>query len=101
MTQALLKSGENITLEYFLQYDSWVSPFYYSLKNCITQNLFHQFDLLKDELTSIYLEFPLGLEIDVFSYQLLFFPFILNNTSNKQRIRRFSIFLESSDDRKN
>ena len=56
---------------------------------------------VRDYNNDIYLEFPLGLEIDVFSYQLLFFPFILNNTSNKQRIRRFSIFLESSDDRKN
>ena len=55
---------------------------------------------VRDYNNDIYLEFPLGLEIDVYSYQLLFFPFILNNTSNKQRIRRFSIFLESSDDRK-
>ena len=48
----------------------------------------------------VYLDFPLGLDIDIYLYQLIFFPIIINNTSSIHRVRRFSIFLESSDDRK-
>ena len=55
---------------------------------------------VRDYNNDVYLEFPLGLEVEVYSYQLLFFPLIVNNTSDKQRIRRFSIFLESSDERR-
>ena len=56
--------------------------------------------IVKDYNNDVYLDFPLGLDIDIYLYQLIFFPIIINNTSTKQRIRRFSIFLESSDDRK-
>ena len=56
--------------------------------------------IVRDYTNDVYLEFPLGLEIDAYLYQLIFFPFIIYNTTTKQRIRRFTIFLESSDDRK-
>lgn len=56
--------------------------------------------IVKDYNDDVYLSFPLGLEIDAYLYQLIFFPFIIYNTTTKQRIRRFTIFLESSDDRK-
>ena len=56
--------------------------------------------IVKDYNNDVYLDFPLGLDIDIYLYQLIFFPIIINNTSSKQRIRRFTIFLESSDDRK-
>ena len=56
--------------------------------------------IVKDFDDDVYLDFPLGLDIDIYLYQLLFFPIIINNTSSKQRIRRFSIFLECSDNRK-
>lgn len=56
--------------------------------------------IVKDFTNDIFLQFPLGLDIDIYLYQLIFFPIILSNTSTKHRIRRFSIFLESSDDRK-
>jgi hypothetical protein len=56
--------------------------------------------IVKDYNNDIYLDFPLGLDIDIYLYQLIFFPIIINNTSSKHRIRRFTIFLESSDDRK-
>ena len=56
--------------------------------------------IVKDYNDDIYLNFPLGLDIDVYLYQLIFFPIIINNTTTKHRIRRFTIFIESSDDRK-
>ena len=56
--------------------------------------------IVRDFNNDVYLDFPLGLEFDAYSYQLIFFPLIIYNTTTKQRIRRFSIFLESSDDRK-
>ena len=56
--------------------------------------------IVKDYNDDVYLDFPLGLDIDIYLYQLIFFPIIINNTSSKHRIRRFTIFLESLDDTK-
>ena len=55
---------------------------------------------IKDYSDDVYIEFPMGLDIDIFLYQLILFPMILHNTSSSHRIRRFSIFIENSDDRK-
>ena len=56
--------------------------------------------IVKDYNDDIFLNFPLGLDIDIYLYQLIFFPIIINNTTSKNRIRRFSLFIESIDDRK-
>ena len=56
--------------------------------------------IVKDYNDDVYLEFPLGLEIDIYLYQLVLFPIIIHNTTNSHRIRRFSLFIENSDDRK-
>ena len=56
--------------------------------------------IVSDYDNDVYLEFPIGVEISIYLYQLLLFPIIIHNTTSKQRIRRFSIFLESSDNRK-
>ena len=56
--------------------------------------------ILKDYTDDIYMEFPIGLEVDIYLYQLILFPMILYNTTKSHRIRRFSIFIENSDDRK-
>ena len=56
--------------------------------------------IVKDYTDDVYLEFPIGLEIDIYLYQLILFPMIINNTSSSHRVRRFSIFIENSDDRK-
>ena len=56
--------------------------------------------IVKDFTDDVYLEFPIGLEIDIYLYQLILFPMIINNTSSSHRVRRFSIFIENSDDRK-
>ena len=37
---------------------------------------------LKDYNDDIYLEFPLGLELNIYLYQLILFPIILHNTSD-------------------
>ena len=55
---------------------------------------------LKDYNDDIYLEFPLGLELNIYLYQLILFPIILHNTSDSHKIRRFSLFLESSNNLK-
>ena len=56
--------------------------------------------IVKDYTNDVYIEFPLGLEINIFLYQLFLFPLIIHNTTRSHRIRRFSIFIENSDDRK-
>ena len=56
--------------------------------------------IVKDYTDDVYLEFPIGLEIDIYLYQLFLFPIIINNTSSSHRVRRFSLFIENSDDRK-
>ena len=56
--------------------------------------------IVKDYTDDVYIEFPLGLEIDIYLFQLILFPMIINNTTTSHRIRRFSIFIENSDDRK-
>ena len=56
--------------------------------------------ILKDYTDDVYIEFPIGLDINIYLYQLILFPMIIYNTSTSHRIRRFSIFIENSDDKK-
>ena len=56
--------------------------------------------IVKDYTDDVYIKFPLGLEIDIYLFQLILFPMIIYNTTKSHRIRRFSIFIENSDDRK-
>ena len=56
--------------------------------------------IVKDYTDDVYLEFSIGLEIDIYLYQIILFTMIINNTSSSHRVRRFSIFIENSDDKK-
>ena len=55
---------------------------------------------IRDLSQDLYLSFPKGNEINVYLYQLLLFPISITNNSTDVKIKRFSIFLENSDDKK-
>ena len=52
---------------------------------------------LNDDL---YISFPKGNIIDVYLYQFILFPISITNNSKNVKIKRFSIFLENSDEKK-
>jgi hypothetical protein len=53
--------------------------------------------IVSDYSNDVYVTFPLGTTVSVFLYQLFFFPIVVNNNSMKQRIRRYTIFIEECD----
>ena len=55
---------------------------------------------IRDLSQDLYLSFPKGDEINVYLYQLILFPISITNNSTDVKIKRFSIFLENSDDKK-
>ena len=55
---------------------------------------------IKDLNEDLYVSFPKGDIIDVHLYQLVLFPICITNNSNNVKIKRTSIFLENSDNRK-
>ena len=55
---------------------------------------------IKDLSEDLYISFPKGNEIEVYLYQYILFPISITNNSKNVKIKRFSIFLENSDDTK-
>ena len=55
---------------------------------------------INDLSEDLYISFPKGNEINVYLYQLILFPISITNNSKNIKIKRFSIFLENSDDKK-
>ena len=55
---------------------------------------------IKDLSEDLYISFPKGNEIEVYLYQYILFPISITNNSKNVKIKRFSIFLENSDDAK-
>ena len=53
--------------------------------------------IVKDFNNDLYVTFPLSTTVNAYLYQLLFFPIVVHNNSVKQRIRRFTIFIEDCD----
>ena len=56
--------------------------------------------IINDLSEDLYISFPKGNEIDVYLYQFILFPISITNNSRNVKIKRFSIFLENSDDKK-
>ena len=56
--------------------------------------------IIKDLSEDLYISFPKGNEIEVYLYQYILFPISITNNSKNIKIKRFSIFLENSDDNK-
>ena len=56
--------------------------------------------IISDFKDDLFVTFPLGTNVNVFLYQLFFFPIIVNNNSIQQRVRRYTIFIEVCDKNK-
>ena len=56
--------------------------------------------VISDFKDDLFVTFPLGINVNVFLYQLFFFPIIVNNNSIQQRVRRYTIFIEVCDKNK-
>ena len=55
---------------------------------------------IKDFNEDLYITFPKGNIIDVYLYQLVLFPLSITNNSNNVKIKRTSIFIENSNNKK-
>ena len=55
---------------------------------------------IKDLSEDLYISFPKGTEINVYLYQFILLPISITNNSKNVKIKRFSIFMENSDDKK-
>ena len=55
---------------------------------------------IRDLSDDLYISFPKGNDINVYLYQFILFPFSITNNSKNVKIKRFSIFLENSEDQK-
>ena len=56
--------------------------------------------IVKDFKNDLYVTFPLGTTVNVFLYQLYFFPIVVHNNSVEHRVRRYTIFIEDCDKNK-
>ena len=50
--------------------------------------------IVNDFSNDLYVTFPMGTNVNVFLYQLFFFPIVVNNNSSQHRVRRYTIFIE-------
>ena len=50
--------------------------------------------IISDFKNDLFVSFPMGTTVNVFLYQLFFFPIVVNNNSLQQRVRRYTIFIE-------
>jgi hypothetical protein len=55
---------------------------------------------IKDFNEDLYISFPKGDVLDLYLYQLFLFPISITNNSNNVKIKRTSIFIENSDNKK-
>ena len=55
---------------------------------------------INDLSNDLYISFPKGNIIDVYLYEFILFPISITNNSKNVKIKRFSIFLENSDEQK-
>ena len=56
--------------------------------------------IVKDYKNDLYVEFPMGLNITLYLYQLLLYPIILTNNLTDNRVKRFTLFIENCSDKK-
>ena len=55
---------------------------------------------VKDYNSSLYVNFPMGLYLSLYLYEFLMFPIIFTNNSEKNRVKRITIFIENCNDKK-
>ena len=56
--------------------------------------------IVKDYSDDLYVSFPMGLNISLYLYEFLLFPIVLTNNSNKNRVKRFTLFIENCNNEK-
>ena len=56
--------------------------------------------IVKDYNTSLYVDFPMGLDISLYLYQFLMYPIVFTNKSDKNRVKRITIFIENCNNKK-
>ena len=56
--------------------------------------------IIKDYNSSLFVDFPMGLNISLYLYEFLMFPIIFTNNSDKNRVKRITIFIENCNDKK-
>ena len=55
---------------------------------------------VKDYSDDLYVSFPMGREISLYLYEFLLFPIVLTNNSDKNRVKRFTLFIENCSNQK-
>ena len=55
---------------------------------------------IKDYNSSLFVDFPMGLNISLYLYEFLMYPIIFTNNSDKNRVKRITIFIENCNDKK-
>ena len=56
--------------------------------------------IVKDYCDDLYVSFPMGLNISLYLYEFLLFPIVLTNNSDKNKVKRFTIFIENCSNKK-
>ena len=56
--------------------------------------------VIKDYKDDLFVNFPMGLNISLYLYQLLQFPIVITNNSNENRVKRFTLFIENCSNQK-
>ena len=56
--------------------------------------------IVKDYNSSLFVDFPMGLDLSLYLYQFLMYPIIFTNNSNKNRVKRITIFIENCNNKK-
>ena len=55
---------------------------------------------VKDYNSSLFVEFPMGLNISLYLYEFLMYPIIFTNNSDKNKVKRITIFIENCNNKK-
>ena len=56
--------------------------------------------VIKDYNSSLFINFPMGLNISLYLYEFLMYPIIFTNNSDKNRVKRITIFIENCNNKK-
>ena len=93
-------SGSGSSSDYESRNSSELTSKVYTQSNIIIPRKNKIEYIVRDYKNDLYVNFPLGTKVDVFLYQLFFFPIEVINNSIKDRVRRYTIFIEECNKNK-
>ena len=93
-------SGSGSSSDYESRNSSELNSKVYNQSNIIIPRKNKIEYIIRDYKNDLYVNFPLGTKVNVFLYQLFFFPIEVINNSNKDRVRRYTIFIEECNKNK-